>query len=187
MVNTTLSSQLRGFGLIELIVSISIITIVTGIVVARHNAFNGAILLRNQAYEVAFAIRQAQQMAVSGSDSFAANQRPRYGVYFNNDDANKDVYRLFRNDDSNYHFNSSNDTEIAVFRFDSRFELGSVTQNPLSITFTRPLYDATFSHNGTLLSDSSVSIEIRRKGAAGNGAGAVRRVEVTKAGQVRVN
>ncbi len=55
----------RGFGLIELLVSISLMVLVLAIVLVQQTAFNGSVLLRSQAFEIALQIREVQLNAVS--------------------------------------------------------------------------------------------------------------------------
>jgi Tfp pilus assembly protein FimT len=71
-VPTTFRISDRGFGLVELMVSISIMMLLTVVILNRQSSFNGAVLLRNQAYEVAFALRKAQLLAVSGNTGTAS-------------------------------------------------------------------------------------------------------------------
>lgn len=142
-----------GFGLIELIVSLSIVTIVTGIVVAKHNAFNGAILLRNQAYEIAFIIREAQQLAVSGqtADDLTEVQKQRYGVAFSlttSGEVNKQAIVLYKDNNDNARYDA-NDEDQKTYRLDSRFEIVDLTTSNTSrqnmrVVFERPLFDAKF-------------------------------------------
>jgi prepilin-type N-terminal cleavage/methylation domain-containing protein len=180
----------RAFGLVELMVSISIIALVSAIIVTRQSAFNGAVLLRNQAYEIAFTIRQAQQLAVSGGD---AAQR-RYGVYFNTDTANQHTYRLFADSDDDGFFDASEQIG-QTGRLDSRFEIRDVSpgsSNQLAITFMRPNFDARFCANisgcntPASFSNGPAYINVARVGETGNGTGQVRRVQVSATGQISV-
>ena len=85
-------TTVRGFGLVELMVSISIMMLLSSIILVRHSAFNGAVLLRSQAYEVAFALRKAQLLAVSGNNNSGGTSlgttTQQYGVYFDIDTPN---------------------------------------------------------------------------------------------------
>jgi Tfp pilus assembly protein FimT len=168
-----------GFGLVELLVSITIITIVTGIVLARHSNFNSAILLRNQAYEIAFHIREAQQLAVAGTSEVDQTGPQVFGVYFDSD--NPGEYTLFKDsgDNPNGLRVSGGDEDLITHRLDSRFEISSITASPLHITFERPLYNATFRSSGSVASPVTITIgEIS--------SGKTRSIIVTSAGQVTV-
>jgi len=67
-----------GFTLIEMLVSITIITVITSVVFLQSSRFNSSILLSNIAYEMALSIREAQVYGLSvrglGSDEIALSQ-----------------------------------------------------------------------------------------------------------------
>ncbi len=169
----------RAFTLVELMVSISIMLLVMTVMLTRQSAFNGAVLLRNQAYEVAFTIRQAQLLAVSGKDTSVRT----YGVYFNT--ATPQEYVMFADTTGNGY---SDGEQIGLTgSLDSRFQVSAVANdgnNPprLSVMFERPNFDLVCAPGCS----SGATIDIRRKGTSGSGAGEVRVVEVTKAGQISV-
>jgi Tfp pilus assembly protein FimT len=193
-----------GFGLIELIVSLSIVTIVTGIVVAKHNAFNGAILLRNQAYEIAFVIREAQQLAVSGqTTALTTTQKQRYGVAFStapNNSSNSVVNRqtmvLYKDKNTNGLYDgtgSSGDELIKTYRLDSRFEIvglvdpgSSNSRGSMRVLFERPFFDAKFFRdNGTAVNTGPITITVRPV-APTSQVVPERLITVSSAGQVEV-
>lgn len=194
---TTLYSKYtngRGFTLIELLVCISIVSIVSAVILVRNNSFNGAVLLRNQSYELALAIRQAQLMAVSGGDASAR----QYGVYVSK--SKPQEYIIFR-DDSNNGANAgrynSGDTQIGLTgRLDKRFVIRGITSedgtsqtnDEFSFTFLRPNFDGLFKagSGGYLPGPMYIDVKVAVKTDTDNGSGAVRRVEVTNTGQVSV-
>lgn len=188
MVKFEKQSISSGFGLVELIVSLSIVTIVTGIVVARHNTFNGAILLRNQAYEIAFVIKEAQQLAVSGSqtETLTTTKKQRYGVAFSTltgDDANKQSIVLYKDNNTNGIFDSGTDVEIKTYRLDSRFEItdlktDSTSRNNVRVLFERPFFDAHFYPN----SNGPVQITVSPVGKTSP----QRVINVSSSGQIMV-
>jgi prepilin-type N-terminal cleavage/methylation domain-containing protein len=74
----------RGFTLVELLVTITIFVLLTGVVLFNQGKFNSSILLTNLAYDTALTIRQAQTYGINikefydnGSSSFVP-----YGVHF---------------------------------------------------------------------------------------------------------
>lgn len=71
-----------GFTLVELLVTISIFVILTGVILVNSNRFNGSILLDNFAYDVALSIRQAQSYGVNVQESFSGSFDLGYGVFF---------------------------------------------------------------------------------------------------------
>jgi type II secretory pathway pseudopilin PulG len=187
----TSSKALRAFGLIELMVSISIMALVSGIIMTRQSAFNGAVLLRNQSYEVAFALREAQLLAVSGGDETSR----MYGVVFDTSTANQRTYRLFRDANGNGAMDSGEQIGLTG-QLDSRFEVRALTPTPvngtqMAVIFTRPNFDARFCPraNGCTPGQYVAGpgyIDIARLDVATNGVGDVRRVQVSGTGQISV-
>lgn len=180
----------RGFGLVELMVSISIMTLVSVVILARHNSFNGSVVLRNQAYEVAFALREAQNYAVSAAFTGGANEssyRQRYGVHF---DTSSSVYYLFRDADGD----GSYDSDEAIGppgRLDPRFQFSdfttgggaSLSGSDLDVVFERPNFDALFSPSS---SDGTVRIVLTAINPNDNGVNVSREIEITGTGQIAV-
>lgn len=81
----------RGFTLVELLVVVSIITIVTSIALLGQGNFNRSLVLTDTAYTVAFSVRQAQSYGLS-SRVFSGISNAGYGVNFT---ANSESYELF--------------------------------------------------------------------------------------------
>ncbi len=83
--NRNFSSQKNaGFTLMELLVVIAIMVIVTAVVIYNYSQFNSTTLVTNYAYEVAFAIREAQIYGLSvlgNGETFQIG----YGVHFDSD------------------------------------------------------------------------------------------------------
>ncbi len=180
----------RGFGLIELMVSISIMALVSTIIITRQSTFNSAVLLRNQAYEVAFALREAQQLAVSGNDAAVR----RYGVHFDTSTTTQHLYRLFADANSNGQFDAGEQVGLTG-RLDSRFEIRGVSpvnSGQLNVVFTRPNFDAQFcARTGGCVATVDFAagpafIDVARTGLSANDTGSVRRVQVTQSGQISV-
>lgn len=181
--------QPKGFGLIELLVSISIMVIVTSVVMVRQTSFNGAVLLRSQAYEVALQLRDAQLTAVSATGQ-GGDYRSLIGVHFNT--ANSGTYRIFRDADDDSYYDTNEEFGLQGL-IDPRFEISAIrpigdtlTGTGLSIVFERPNFDARFFDSSGEVNAARVEIDIARIGSTGSGAGDIRTVEVTSAGQVAV-
>ena len=79
--NNPMQSQ-KGFTLVELLVTISIFVILTGIVLFNQGKFNGSILLTNLAYDTALTIRQAQTYGVNVKEFNGSGNFVPYGVAF---------------------------------------------------------------------------------------------------------
>lgn len=184
-----------GFSLIELMVSIAIITMVSSVVLVRNNSFNGAVLLRDQAYEVAFALKQAQLMAVSGTDVSGAKTN-QFGIYF--DTAKSGEYITFRDDGASLGKYDASDVQIGLIGYlDKRFFIRAITNldgtsvgdTKVSVTFKRPNFDAIAKRgNSNSALAKTIYIDIAQVGkvATDKTTGAVRRVQVTPAGQISV-
>ena len=195
--HTTSKSLLSlGFGLVELMVSISIVLVVTSIIMSRHGSYNGAVLLRSQAYEVALLAREVQLSAVSAVGE-SGDYRNVYGLYFNT--ASPNFYYTFRDADGNMYFDAGEQVG-ARNNIDPRFELDEIrlvdgsgntlsTENTLAIVFQRPNFDARFFESaGSEVASgvSAVELDIRVNGTSGDGVGEVRTVEISKTGQIIV-
>jgi type II secretory pathway pseudopilin PulG len=180
-----------GFGLVELMVSISIIIIVLTIILARQDAFNSAVLLRNQTYEVALVIREVQLSAVSvSSDTNLGAFREVLGLHFTTDSSN---YAIFRDSGNKYY--QANEAYGQQGKLDSRFEVsdvryGATSVNQLSVIFERPNFDARFfTAANTEQPVGLVQIDIARVGTAGSAGtcgSEFRTIEISRAGQVTV-
>lgn len=72
----------KGFTLVELLVTISMFVIITGVVLVNSNQFDNTILLNNFAYDVALTVKQAQSYGVNVRESVAGAFDSYYGVYF---------------------------------------------------------------------------------------------------------
>ncbi|MCA9356704.1 prepilin-type N-terminal cleavage/methylation domain-containing protein [Candidatus Nomurabacteria bacterium] len=183
-----------GFGLIELLISITVVTLVMGVVLVRQNSFNSAVLLRGQAYEIAFQTREIQLNAVSASaDASLGNFRSVQGIYFDKSTGNASLYKIFRDADSDGFFDAGEEFGKQGF-LDKRFQFvefrdaaGADLGSDLAVVFVRPNFDARFfDDSGNEVNTSGVEIDISPKGAVGTGCGQIRTVEITKTGQISV-
>lgn len=184
-------SARAGFGLIELMVSISVMAIVSSIILVKQNSFNGGVLLRSQAYEVALSAREVQLNAVS-SVGVAGDFRTLQGLHFDTTTSNSGIYRIFRDADNDGFFDS-NESIGQQGSLDSRFEirairLGGLSVTQVSVVFERPNFDARFfsAPNVEATSVSSIEVDIARRGVSGNGTDVVRTLEITSTGQIVV-
>jgi prepilin-type N-terminal cleavage/methylation domain-containing protein len=75
----------KGFTLVELLVTISIFVILTGIVLFNQTKFNSTILLTNLAYDTALTVRQAQTYGINIKEFNVGSSEGEflpYGVHF---------------------------------------------------------------------------------------------------------
>ncbi|MEK7461954.1 MAG: prepilin-type N-terminal cleavage/methylation domain-containing protein [Patescibacteria group bacterium] len=179
-----LFKKINGFGLIELMVSISIMMLVAAVILARQSAFNGAVLLQSQAYEIALTAREVQTNAVSAS-VLAGTARQMLGLYF--DTSRNTTYRIFRDVQGNGSYDVSEEYGQQN-SLDSRFEIkairvGGTAQNSVSVMFERPDFDAKFYVGTSQVSAGLVEIDI---GTKDNSAVGVKTIMITATGQVTV-
>jgi len=104
-----------GFTLVELLVTISIFVILTGVVLFNQSKFNSTILLKNLAYDTALTIRQAQTYGINIKEFNtgavgAQDQFVPYGVHFDKNQADKS-FILF----ADTKFDLTNPTALTVF------------------------------------------------------------------------
>lgn len=190
----------RAFSLVELLVALTIMTIVTTVVLARHQSFNGAVLLRNQAYDVAFTIRQAQQLAVSASSGTSdPSLRQSYGVHV---DITNNTYHIFQDVNLNGLYEDATDTVVGpVKKLDPRFNFRSAltccggggqaqaVQWSLAVTFVRPNFDAYVRRNTEHHRKAGphyINIAIAGSNDADLSPNVVKRVEILNSGNVSV-
>lgn len=185
--------QNGGFGLVELLVSFSILTLVLGTIMVRQDSFNGAVLLRNQAYEIALHAREVQMYAVSILGD-AGDYRDIYGLYFDTTNAtNRSGYKIYK-DTTTGDLRYSDSEEFGVQgKLDQRFEIGDIRTidssgsssdvDSISVVFQRPNFDAKFFNTiGALNNVSVLEIDVVLKSDNSK----VRTIEITKTGQISV-
>lgn len=197
----------RAFTIIELMVTITIVVLVTGVIMLQYSSFNSSVLLTSQAYLTAFDIREAQSLAI-GVRGQGGQFREEYGLYFNMRGANPNQYLLFQDnvafgahDPARYQAGE----QIGVpYLVDPRFSIVNIcatnssgrtcyvddpatagetvnaTMFDIAITFKRPDFDADF-YNAGKANIQSVEIMFGTQGSA-----IVRTVNIEKTGQINV-
>jgi type II secretory pathway pseudopilin PulG len=180
----------RGFGLIELLVTISIMMLVSAVILAKQSAFNGATLLRSQAYEVALGVREVQMGVVSAQSDGLGTFRSVQGVYFNTN--NSGTYRIFKDADNDSFYDANEEYGKQGF-LDARFQIrairavgASINGTGLAVVFVRPNFDAKFYDSSGQVNASSIQIDVARKNTSATTSDAVRTIEITAAGQISV-
>jgi len=139
-----------GFTVVELMVTVAIVVLITGIALVRYGSFNNSVLLKSQAYEVALDIRSAQTYGVSVSGQNSAEFTKAFGLYF--DKSNTNEYVLFQDANNNLKYDSTPPEAIgSVYVIDPRFIISDIVTNSsgscgeilsASVSFKRPNFDA---------------------------------------------
>ncbi len=187
------SAGKSGFSLIELLVSVSILTIITAVVLAQHNQFSGNLALSNLVYDIALSVRQAQVYGLSvrefgaGSGEFDIG----YGVHF--DAGNSTSYALFADRNRNGRYDGESEL-VEVFTLGRGFVLSGLCVSPtagaelcapadfasLDVVFIRPDPDALIRVNTG--SDLYQSLRVVARSPQGK----TREVVVVATGQISV-
>jgi prepilin-type N-terminal cleavage/methylation domain-containing protein len=184
----------RGFGLIELLVAISVMAIVSAIIIARHDNFNSAVLLRSQVYELALRTREVQLSAVSAIGA-SGQFRNQYGVLFSAGTSSRNSYIPFRDTNDDGFFSSATEQFGQIGRIDSRFQIRAVrfigstesTASGVAVIFERPNFDARFFNRANNEVDASaVEVDVARVGQTGTGPNVLRTLVITSTGQITV-
>ena len=182
--------QQPGFSLIELLVSVGILTMITTIVLANHTRFNGSVLLGSLAYDIALSVRQAQVFGLSVRE-FSSDFQVAYGVRI----AGSNEYFLFVDRDGNQKYDDATDAVIETYTLGrghiiSEFCGYSSSGTPacsssfpaityLDIVFNRPDPDA-------LMSSNEPGSYSRGTVTVMSGSGDTRTIEIASTGQISV-
>lgn len=181
-----------GFGIIELLVSISIMVVISGVILVQQSSFNGAVLLRSQAYEVALDAREVQLNAVSIND-VTGDFRSLLGLHFDLD--NNQAYNIFRDADNDGYYD-----QAEMFgkqgALDDRFEIREIRVNrnsggvmsvaQLSVVFERPNFDARFFSQTGEIDASGIEIDVAKNDVPSGSSDPIRTIEITSTGQIAV-
>ncbi len=188
----------RGFTLLELLVSISIFTVITTIAVFNNTQFNSSVLLTNLAYEVGLSVRQAQFYGITvkqtAGDPTAFDSG--YGVHF--DTSSPSTYVLFEDvntcvypaictnkmydvgDVGTETFNIQKGNLIGKICVTDSSNVTSCSNSVVDIAFVRPNPDAYIRANGAGTAYQKAEICIYSP------KGAIRKVIVESTGQISV-
>ena len=171
-----------GFSLIELLVTISIIIIISGLVFFNHSRFNSGVLIENLAYEMSLTIRQAQSFGWRVKETGGGFDEG-YGVFF---DLNSDEFLIFADTNLNYIYDIGIDTVVDKFKMMNGniidqlcVELDCAVEI-LNISFIRPNPDAFIRADSG--SDDKETAEIHIISPQG----ATKKIFINKVGQISI-
>jgi len=148
-----------GMTYVELIVVLSIFSVMTSIALFDYNKFQAKVDIKVLANDIALKIVEAQKSAIAGkwnTDISDPDWKPSYGIYFDATAPSEFIY--FANIDNNNYYDSSSDSildSITILKGNSISGLEAVgcpEVTDLSIVFRRPNSGALITSNGFSLS-----------------------------------
>lgn len=177
--------------MVELLVSISIFSLITTVAVFNHSKFNGTVILTNLAYEVALSVRQAQfyGIIVRQTSADATKFDSGYGIHF--DLTNPSTYFIFEDVKSGgvpNHVYDGSDISVETFRIQKGNAIskvcvdGNCSNSVVDISFVRPNPDA-YIRAGGIQGTSYGKAEI----CVSSPSGTKRKVTVESTGQISVS
>lgn len=195
-----------GLTLVELIVVVTIFTIITTVLVINQNRWNRKLQLNTKLYDLALYIRQAQFYSISVKEdnlSFGDTFDRSYGIHFDTDSVSSFIFFSDRNKNqkydlgegiSTYIFQNNYTNGIFIDRICGYNIAGSVERcspdagniKSLDILFSRPEAKSiiVFLNNG---GNSSASVNPPAKIYLRNSYGDYASVKVYQNGQVAIN
>ncbi len=192
----------RGFSILEVLVTLFIVGMITAVLVSKYGSFNSVIVLKNQAFEIASNLREAQAYALSNKVEGGV-LREDFGLYF--DITAPQEYILFRDsgDLTEYSKNAAyydvGEEVSQPYILDSRFEISRIcvnivsssdtcptTVDDLSVSFKRPNFDAQFSSVSGKSASVGLIDNVRIEVSSINDATFVKTVIVSSTGEISV-
>jgi prepilin-type N-terminal cleavage/methylation domain-containing protein len=190
---------MKGFTLVELMVSVAIFAMMTALVVVKYGSFNQSVLLTNLAYDVALTIRTAQTygLSVKAPTDSSPTFTSAYGVTIGTDStacgnlggvSDSHQFMLYA-DVSPNGFCDESDVPISIYAVKRGAVISGVCTDTaactmgtgiLDITFKRPEPRATICLRGVSCTASYAEIELRAPD------GSTRRVSIRSNGQISV-
>lgn len=176
---------MKGFTLVELLISIAIFTVITSVAVFNNAQFNGSVLLTNLVYEIALSIREAQQYGISVKESSSSNFNSGYGVHF--DMSNPTQYVLFEDTPSGtQHVFDVSDVTLQTYTISKGDKISKVcldgskpcSATTVDISFERPNPDAYIYSSSGSHSQAEVCVTSPQ--------GMIRKITVESTGQISV-
>ncbi len=178
--------SVKGFSLIELMVTVSIIIIVTGLALVRYSSFNNTVLLKSEALEIALIVREVQSLGMQ-ADASTGGRAP-YGLHIDTSSSQNQELVIFQDGDGDTVYDSVEELAppASPVPIDARFAItaicvgsGACGSGSASVAFERPNFNAII--NG----GSATSLTIVLSDASGGGAS--RRIIINQNGYVAVD
>jgi len=192
----------RGMTYVELIVVLSIFSVMSSIILFNYNKFQAKVDIRNLANDIALKIVQAQKEAMSGVlpvQTPIDPWKPSYGVYFNLNDEKSFVY--FTDLDQNGSYDNSlcpSDIEECIDKINitkgnkisklNVFYQNGTSQsiNEMTLIFTRPNSGVIFSTQ-TFSADPGSEVDHYQIGVSSSDDSTISNIKVYPSGRIQVN
>ncbi len=181
----------KGFTLVELMVSITIMVVILGVVLFNSRGFDSSIVLTNLAYDVGLSVREAQSYGISVKGYNPTPNTPfayPYGIHFDSSNPTQYVIFVDLNGDGVYTGNETIKTYTikGAYKISNLCTLSGTTctnATVLDITFLRPNPDAIITANGisaTKYDAAQISVSAARV------PGSVKNITVRLTGQISI-
>jgi len=186
----------KGFTLVEMLISVGIFTVMSGIILANYPEFRSRSALDNLTAQIAIVFREAQVYGISVREEGTANFSTGYGVHVDITGENKKQLIIFADLNKNFIYDSGTDSVLETFRLNGGETIadlcapscvgsvGSISTYPDSLTavFVRPNPDAYFTVDSSPdRTMPSISLKVSNRSGSYS-----RYVEVYTTGQISV-
>jgi len=186
----------KGFTLIEMLISVGIFTVMSGIILANYPEFRSRSALDNLTAQIAIVFREAQVYGISVREEGAANFSTGYGVHVDITGENKKQLIIFADRNNDTIFDKNRDSVLETFNLTGGETISELCApscvggtgirpmypNSLTAVFVRPNPDAYFAIN-EIRNPSMSSISLKVSNRSGSYS---RYVEVYTTGQISV-
>ncbi len=165
----------RGFTIIELLVTIFIITLLSSLVFSNYHSGQRKYAFAQSVQQLVSDLRQAQNMAMSGVD---ISDYHGYGIHAEDND---NLYILFADEDGDSVYKSQNDTIIKTINLPNLIKINSVSPSSnLDIFFKSPNPDTYINNNPGIGQTGTIVLEIENTSVN-------KTIFVTTAGLIQIN
>ena len=112
---------LRGFTIIEILITIGIFALVSSMILANYPKFSERLTLEQTAQKIALSFREARTFSLTvGESEIGAKIFPGYGVHFDaGESGDNKEYLIFSDLDSDKKYAASGDEEKDTFKIQS--------------------------------------------------------------------
>lgn len=143
----------KAFTLAELLVSMTIITVILSVVLFNYGGFNDNLAISGAVQEMAVTMRQAQTYGISVKEAGSGTSQFNYayGIYFSSVSGSNDRYIIFVDSNNNNKYDAGADVTVETVNLRNGVIISSIcdaTTCPatgtsiLNVTFLRPNPDA---------------------------------------------